>query len=535
MFLNGIFNGVSKATMFKLLIYSICFSVADAFFTTLTTSVVLLSDLGDIPKFCLTVFCCLIFFSVSEFFLDVKSGLCDTEIENNLNQYYLRKLYDIKPEVIKKNNTGYIAGLVQKLVSKQCEVIDHSIANLPMNITFMLYYTVYICRYSISVALAIPTMYLITTVVRIWYNQKISLKSWIEYSDSNGNKSRVFIDLLSNINTIQKTQSLDFVDRVEIDESVHNMKLATKARVLDEPGFLIAKYMMFSYVIVALGIIYFTHQEHLLSNVGFMAIFAGVSIKIPHNARGMYKAILCYGHFKSIKYKIDEIVVKENIRQGLATEYFKTASIQDCSYSYVDTYNSKVTINIPEFHVNRGDVICIHGESGQGKTTLLHILSKEIETDCVSINGKKVDERLDCVFIAQDTEMLDMSLRDNLTLGRYFSDEELTKYLVRVGMGEWLSNQEKGLDTILGERGVFVSTGQRQRLNLIRGLLMQDKEIYLLDEPTSNVDDETEKLLIDLIREKLAGKTVIIVTHRPAIMAICNRAYTFVKGCLIED
>ena len=84
----------------------------------------------------------------------------------------------------------------------------------------------------------------------------------------------------------------------------------------------------------------------------------------------------------------------------------------------------------------------------------------------------------------------------------------------------------------MGERGVFVFTGQRQRLNLVRGLLIQDKEVYLLDEPTSNVDEETEQKMIEAIQEYLQGKTVVIVTHRAAIKKICNKAYKFTDSVL---
>ena len=143
------------------------------------------------------------------------------------------------------------------------------------------------------------------------------------------------------------------------------------------------------------------------------------------------------------------------------------------------------------------------------------------------VDGKETKRNIDAVFIAQDTEMLDMTLRENLTFGKEdISDEELVSMMEEVGMGDWLEKQKDGLDTMLGERGVFVSTGQRQRLNLLRGLLME-KVIYLLDEPTSNVDDETEEKMIALINRRLKEKTIIVVTHKPKICGICDTQYQF--------
>ena len=111
-------------------------------------------------------------------------------------------------------------------------------------------------------------------------------------------------------------------------------------------------------------------------------------------------------------------------------------------------------------------------------------------------------------------------------------DELLIDYIEKVGLKNWFDRQKDGLDTLLGERGVFVSTGQRQRLNLIRGLLRRDKEIYLLDEPTSNVDAETEEKMIELIKTVLKDKTVVVVTHRPKIIDICDNCYKFENSIL---
>lgn len=75
------------------------------------------------------------------------------------------------------------------------------------------------------------------------------------------------------------------------------------------------------------------------------------------------------------------------------------------------------------------------------------------------------------------------------------------------------------MDTVVGEKGLKLSVGQKQRMNIVRGILL-DKDIYVLDEPTSNLDKETEMLIVDLIQKYLQSKTVIIVTHREEIKKI---------------
>ena len=100
------------------------------------------------------------------------------------------------------------------------------------------------------------------------------------------------------------------------------------------------------------------------------------------------------------------------------------------------------------------------------------------------------------------------------------------KYIEEAGLLEWVQGLEKGLDTVVGERGLKLSVGQKQRLNIIRGILL-DKEMYILDEPTSNLDKETEKLIVKLIEKYLQDKTVVIVTHREEIKKMCTKHYKF--------
>jgi ABC-type transport system involved in cytochrome bd biosynthesis fused ATPase/permease subunit len=288
---------------------------------------------------------------------------------------------------------------------------------------------------------------------------------------------------------------------------------------------------------VCLFIYHYVLKDNLENSTAFFSLLAVVSIQIVHISKNIARTLSVYARFKGTRDKIDLIINNENVRQSLETKEFESAAILDLDYTYDDKYTKNtIHIRIPEFHVDKGDIICIHGESGQGKTTLLHVLSGEIESDCVYLNGDKTDKRIECVFIAQDTEILDMSIKDNLALGNAnITDEMLVDHLAAVGLKDWYDCQEQGLDTILGERGVFVSTGQRQRLNLIRGLLINDKEIYLLDEPTSNVDDQTEDAMIELIKNALKDKTAIIVTHKPKIKNICNHSYAFNGGVLSKE
>lgn len=94
------------------------------------------------------------------------------------------------------------------------------------------------------------------------------------------------------------------------------------------------------------------------------------------------------------------------------------------------------------------------------------------------------------------------------------------------GLIGWYNELPQGLDTMVGERGIKLSAGQKQRLNLIRGILI-DKDLYFFDEPTSNLDTLSEEKITNMIEKYLKDKTYVIVTHRPRLKELCNKHYIF--------
>ena len=148
-------------------------------------------------------------------------------------------------------------------------------------------------------------------------------------------------------------------------------------------------------------------------------------------------------------------------------------------------------------------------------------------------NKKQKNTRLDLVFVSQEVDLFDLSIRDNLCLGKNVSDKKILELLEEAGLTEWYKELPNGLETMVGERGIKLSAGQKQRLNLIRGILI-DKELYFFDEPTSNLDSLSEEKIINMIEKYLKNKTLVIITHRPRLERICNKHYVFENHMMKE-
>ena len=223
---------------------------------------------------------------------------------------------------------------------------------------------------------------------------------------------------------------------------------------------------------------------------------------------------------------------KENTLQKIKSR--NTLSVTDGVFSYKDRSKK---ICLPSFKFDKGDKISIMGESGQSKTTILNVLSEiyPLNSGSITINNKKIDNpKLDVVYISQDVDLFDLSIRDNLTLGKNISDKKILSMFEDAGLMEWYSNLDKGLDEVVDKKGVKLSAGQRQRLNIIRVILI-NKDVYFFDEPTSNLDKESEEKIVSMIDKYLKDKTYIIVTHRESIKRLCNKHYVFENHTMLEE
>lgn len=134
---------------------------------------------------------------------------------------------------------------------------------------------------------------------------------------------------------------------------------------------------------------------------------------------------------------------------------------------------------------------------------------------------------------ARDRQRFDLSIRDNLCLEKDIPDEKIMQLLDEAGLMGWYKELPNGLETLVGEKGIKLSAGQKQRLNLIRGILI-DKELYFFDEPTSNLDALSEEKITNMIEKYLKDKTYVIVIHRPRIKALCNKHYKFEQHMMKE-
>ena len=197
-----------------------------------------------------------------------------------------------------------------------------------------------------------------------------------------------------------------------------------------------------------------------------------------------------------------------------------------------------VTFNLPE-----SQRVAIVGESGSGKSTIVNLLLRfwdfragDIYLGGISLRDYRANDVRDLISVVpQDAHLFNASIRNNLLLADPDATEERIVEACKIALlHDFIQSLPEGYDTQVGETGLLLSGGECQRLAIARAVL-KNAPIVVLDEPTANLDPETERKLMQSLEPFLAGKTVLIISHRPVVCEHVDQLVRLDKGHLIQD
>jgi ATP-binding cassette subfamily B protein len=195
-------------------------------------------------------------------------------------------------------------------------------------------------------------------------------------------------------------------------------------------------------------------------------------------------------------------------------------------------------LNGVSFEIQAGMFCAILGPSGAGKSTIADLLVRFLDPDCgrITVDGVDLralrleDLRREIVLVDQTPHLFNASIAENISyLHAEASREEIEAAGREAGLDELIRRLPEGYDTQTGERGLALSAGERQRVALARALLRKPS-VLLLDEPTSALDPATERIVARNLRKSLRGRTVIVITHRPALSEMADQVVNLREG-----
>ncbi len=207
-----------------------------------------------------------------------------------------------------------------------------------------------------------------------------------------------------------------------------------------------------------------------------------------------------------------------------------------------DPHDEAVLKNI-NVKVPPGEIIALVGPSGAGKTTFVNLIPRFYDPaeGEILIDGKKLKEielyslRTKMGIVPQETILFSGTIRDNIAYGKIdATDEEIMKVAMMANAHEFIMSFKDGYNTIVGERGIRLSGGERQRIAIARAFL-RNPRILILDEATSSLDTESERLVQDAMERLMVGRTTFIIAHRLSTVQFADRILVIFEGRIVEE
>lgn len=516
--------------------YLLCFINAFLENICLYIMPVILSMFLTIP-FTIEKFKWLIIFTITIKILEIIFNvLWNTKAENflevskkDLQIAYFKRLCNMNISRINNIHTGYL--------KKQLDIIsEETVALLEEIMRTVNGFCVAITIFLIQVWTQSYIMFvvcLIFIIIIVIYNvviTKANVKIQEKYNDANAKYNATSVDFLQNVKIVKNFDALNYAT-ITMNKKFDIVRKPLKKSLIfysmRSDGINGLIYLMYAFILVNLFFRMKSGEDVFNYIVFYSSIFSGLNIEL----KGVASLFIHFNKFKSSNSQIEKIITEDKLQSKIKN--WNNITLKEIEFKYNDEDNN--IIKISNFSLDKKDKISIIGESGQGKSTFLSLFCRfyNVEDEKYLVDGRPTSKIPDVTYISQESDLLDLTIKENLCLGKKISDEVLNQYLIDAGLDEWINSLENGLDTYVGEKGIKLSAGQKQRLNIIRGILL-DREIYILDEPTSNLDSLSEIKIYNMIKKYLREKTCLIVTHRPKLIEICNKHYYFDKKTMLQ-
>ncbi len=454
-------------------------------------------------------------------------------------QYY-KKLFAQSYSWHLNNNAGFFLAALNQVCGSIKQWLqtfpDKYIPNTVMGILFFAY------TWTIS-----PVMFLffLCSLVGVIVFGKVLHNLRMKIATANTVKQiafdRTFIDFLNNIRSVKKMDLLDFTyGRLTQRKNDLNAQSEKFSRYNGNQWGFIELCIELLFLIPIGYLVYRAVMGY--GGIDTIVLFASMQPRIggltQYIMLFMEDVSFSYVQYDILAHHLEKVTDCKSRHQGKYR--WKKIIFENTKFCFKKD-NALFTHCVPKFVINKGDHIAVVGKSGEGKSTFLNMLAGLFR---VQSGNTMVDEKTfheigpdfftrTVAYISQDVELFDMTLFDNVTLGRNVSKRELDKVIHGCCLDE-LVRRSGTMHINIGEKGMKVSAGEKQRINLARGLLL-NKDILILDEITANIDADTTKKIWNFIFSEYKDKTIVAVSHEKELLNHVDRRLRFVKGVGREE
>ena len=367
------------------------------------------------------------------------------------------------------------------------------------------------------------------------FAKKLLSRYWGQYTSLGDH----FLENLQGLTTLKIYQADERQQQIMNEEAEKFRRITMKVLTMQLNSITIMDLVAFGGAALGIGIaVWELHSGTITLQAALMTILLAAEFFLPMRTLGSFFHIAMNGMAASDKiFRLIELPAEKSGEQALVPMPFPI-TFANVSFSYD---GERTVVSDLNMHLPQGSFTAIVGPSGCGKSTSAALLMGELDGYDGAIcfgeqEGRTLREADRLRFITRVTHqayLFSATVRENLRLAKKdVDDAAMWAVLEQVRLADFLRG-EQGLDTMLREQGSNFSGGQRQRLALARALL-HDSPVYIFDEATSNIDVESETLIMEVIETLAKTKTVLLITHRLANVVHADQIYVMEAGAIVE-
>lgn len=483
------------------------------------------------------------------------SGKVEMNFAYDLRDKCFKKLHSLSFAYFDKTPTGWLMARMTSDISRLAEIIAWSMVDLAWGIPLMLFTCIVMFMTNVKLALLVLSVVPLLAMLSFYF-QKQLLKSYRKVRKANSKITNSFNESISGAKTI-KTLHLETYNHQEFNHEIDYMcEVSVRAAKLGATFRPLVQFI--SSLAIAL-IIWYGSDLAMRDIIGF-----GTLMMFIQYAGQFYEPVrmvaVIMSEFQMAQASAERIIHllneeptisdKEEVIKKYGTTFKPNINnyenikgdieFKNVSFSYI---NNEMILKDFNLKVKAGQTIALVGETGSGKSTIVNLLCRFYEPTSgqILIDGIDYKDRSNAWlhsklgYVLQAPHLFSGSIVDNIRFGRLdASDDEVYEAAKLVRADEFINNFSDGYNTDVGEGGSRLSTGQKQLISFARAVLA-NPSIFILDEATSSIDTETEKIIQYAIDNIMKDKTAFVVAHRLSTIVNADRILVINKGQIIED
>lgn len=471
------------------------------------------------------------------YFVDVAGARIDRDIGEAIFQQILNMRLDLR-----RGSTGGLAGLVREIETLRDFFASATLTAL-VDLPFI-FVTVAVMALIGGWIIAVPLLLIPLVVVTALITQPVMRRLSAEVLGEALGKQSVLVETIGSLETVKSANAGPMLARRWDKAVIDHAGSSLRQRFISTIAISMAgSAQMLAYTgVVVVGV--FMIADGALTMGGLIACSI-LSSRVVAPLGGIAQLLTRINAAQTAYRQIDRMMEQPPEGpegQGLPVTNLRGAlEFRDVDFRYPNA--PELALTGVNFKVEAGEHVALIGPIGSGKSTIARLLiglytpaSGLVLVDGADIRQLRPNElRAKVGALFQDNVLITGTIRDNIQLGRDgIGDEEMLRASQISGAHDFISQIPAGYDLRLADRGEGLSGGQRQAIAMARALA-GSPPVLILDEPTSSVDTDTENRLIKNLKTEFAGRTLILITHRPSMLALVDRVIVLARGRVVMD